>query len=112
MSQHIYNAKGGQMLVAGYDRMLRDFFYDRYAKEGDFPDKALESYMDGTVNCKDLNSIRDRVEALLPGVPENFWECIRSDAEHHVGNRVVLWNPDGSIARDESADQPAAEVTT
>lgn len=104
MSQHIFNAKDGQMLVAGYDRILKDFYFTLYATEGDFPDKVKETCLDGTVDSKDLNSIRVRVEALLPGVPASFWDCIRSDAKQQVGNRVVLWNPDGSIARDERAE--------
>ena len=108
MSQHHYITAKGKCVQAGYDRQLRDFFFNFYAKRKNFPLNPAETSLDGTVDSRNLNSIKQRVLMLEPTVPEQMWLSIQEDADNNVGNRLVYWNPDGTIAKEHNPERAHA----
>lgn len=110
MSQHFICAKSGALLQAGYDRQLRDFFFNLFESEDDFPHSPIETSLDGTVDSYNLDSIRARVLLLEPSIPEALWQSIRQDAAANVGNRIVHWTPQGTIEREVNRDAVAVSA--
>lgn len=98
MSQHVFEAEDGQIVLAGYDRPCGEYFYTVFASN-DIEGPTAES-INGP---REIQELREQVDALVCGVPDAMYESIRQDAIENVGNRVVRWNADGSIHSDSAA---------
>jgi hypothetical protein len=98
MSQHVFEAEDGQIVLAGYDRQCGEYFYTIFASN-DVEEPTAES-VDGP---HEIAHLRKQVDALVSGVPSAMYDSIRDDAIGNVGNRVVRWSRDGTIESDSAA---------
>ncbi|MDT8992745.1 hypothetical protein RQP54_17870 [Curvibacter sp. APW13] len=98
MSQHVFEAADGQIVLAGYDRMCGEYFYSVFANS-DAEAPSAES----RTAPKTIDELRTNVDALVGGVPAPMFASIREDAINNMGNRVVKWAADGSIISDSAA---------
>lgn len=98
MSQHIFYAADGQVVLAGYDRQCGEYFFSIFAD--DLADTPSAESKKGPRN---IDELRASVEGLIGGVPAAMFDSIREDAINNMGNRVVRWNSDGTIQSDSAA---------
>jgi hypothetical protein len=102
MSQHTFNTLDGKVVLAGYDRNCGEYFYSIY------PHRLAEepihtSITDRSTNVRQLQSVREAVTSLVPGLPESMWSSILDDAMNDMGNRIVHWDTNGCIKFDSEA---------
>lgn len=102
MSQHILNTTMGldpvQVLI-GYDRPLGHFFLvvtRLHAAEDE--DDLIYSNLDDPIAglARDLNRYRDILNDLGIVVPETMLTNVLQDAVDRAGNKIVLYQIDGS----------------
>lgn len=106
MSQHQLTTTQGTVLLAGFDRRLGEFFFSLFASQNaEKPVYSTEPLVD-PINVNDLDSVADKIRSLVPDVPGQIFDSIRSDALNNVGNRVVVWNQDGTIQSDNKQLRP------
>lgn len=98
MSQHIFEATDGQIVLAGYDRQNGEYFFSVFAN-----DEAEQPTAESRTAPRTVGDLRDSVAGLVADVPAAMFDSIREDAINNVGNRVVKWASDGSIISDSAA---------
>ncbi len=98
MSQHIFEAADGQIVLAGYDRQCGEYFFSIFAN-----DEAEIPSSESRTAPQTITDLRKGVDGLVAGVPAAMYDSIREDAINNVGNRLVKWASDGSIISDSAA---------
>ena len=74
-------------VVAGYDRILRDFFLN--VEDLDSEEMAFSSLEWPQIAWKDIHAIRSALANMQLVVPETLFEQIENDQRVSAGNRMV-----------------------
>ncbi|BDT74146.1 hypothetical protein os4_36990 (plasmid) [Comamonadaceae bacterium OS-4] len=98
MSQHVFAAEDGQIVLAGYDRQCGEYYFTIFANNN-----VEEPTAESGEGLREISQLRKELDALVSGVPGTMYESIRQDAIDNVGNRMVRWKLDGSIEIDSAA---------
>lgn len=99
MSRHSitvpFGKKSTRTIVAGFDRQSQSCFLQLFRNDEHIPVETHSFDLD--IDEGDAQLLEKAFKQRRIKVPLGFFEQIGFDALNQVGNRIVHWNPDGSI---------------